>query len=53
MNQIGGYSRESYIALFNKDSSLYNFSKVYDLPDAFEESDYQELDTDIIESKLK
>ncbi len=53
MNQVGGYTRDSYEALFNKDSSLYSFNKVYDLPDIFEEYDYETLDVDIIESNLK
>ena len=53
MNQLGGYTRECYEVSFNKDSSLYSFSKVYDLPDIFEELDYEILDTDLIESSLE
>lgn len=53
MNQVGGYTRESYQALFNEDSSLYSFDKVYDLPDIFEEYEYEKLDTKAIESNLK
>ena len=53
MNKVGGYTRESYQVLFNKDSSLYSFDKVHDLPEMFEEYEYEKLDTDIIDSKLK
>lgn len=53
MNQMGGYTRHRYQADFNKDSSLYRFDEVYDLPEIFEEIECEALDTDIIESKLK
>lgn len=53
MNQLGGYTRESYEAVFNKDSSLYSFGEVYDLPDIYEEQGCEKLDVDVIEANLE
>ena len=52
MNKLGGYTRNTYVALFNDDSSLYSFDEVYSLPDLFEKYDYLELDTDYIVESL-